>query len=139
MKRAILLLPLGIFLIVAVFLFRGLWLDPSELPSALIGKPFPAFDLPSVQDPARRLTEADLKGKPALVNVWGTWCPSCRVEHPELTRLAEQVLTSAGVSDAVTRAPDLVGLVDALLMYQAAGAAPVDTRAVLTAYLEGLD
>ncbi|MFO6375453.1 thiol:disulfide interchange protein DsbE, partial [Pseudomonas aeruginosa] len=54
MKRAILLLPLGIFLIVAVFLFRGLWLDPSELPSALIGKPFPAFDLPSVQDPARR-------------------------------------------------------------------------------------
>lgn len=73
MKRAILLLPLGIFLIVAVFLFRGLWLDPSELPSALIGKPFPAFDLPSVQDPARRLTEADLKGKPALVNVWGTW------------------------------------------------------------------
>ncbi len=50
MKRAILLLPLGIFLIVAVFLFRGLWLDPSELPSALIGKPFPAFDLPSVQD-----------------------------------------------------------------------------------------
>ncbi len=61
MKRAILLLPLGIFLIVAVFLFRGLWLDPSELPSALIGKPFPAFDLPSVQDPARRLTEADLR------------------------------------------------------------------------------
>lgn len=56
-----------------------------------------------------------------------------------LTRLAEQVLTSAGVSDAATRAPDLVGLVDALLMYQAAEAAPVDTRAVLTAYLEGLD
>ncbi|MFU5003014.1 thiol:disulfide interchange protein DsbE [Pseudomonas paraeruginosa] len=98
MKRAILLLPLGIFLIVAVFLFRGLWLDPSELPSALIGKPFPAFDLPSVQDPARRLTEADLKGKPALVNVWGTWCPSCRVEHPELTRLAEQGVVIYGIN-----------------------------------------
>ena len=56
-----------------------------------------------------------------------------------LNRLAEQILTSAGVSDAATRAPDLVGLVDALLMYQAAEAAPVDTRAVLTAYLEGLD
>ncbi|HBO8258310.1 TPA: DsbE family thiol:disulfide interchange protein [Pseudomonas aeruginosa] len=98
MKRAILLLPLGIFLIVAVFLFRGLWLDPSELPSALIGKPFPAFDLPSVQDPARRLTEADLKGKPALVNVRGTWCPSCRVEHPELTRLAEQGVVIYGIN-----------------------------------------
>lgn len=47
MKRAILLLPLGIFLIVAVFLFRGLWLDPSELPSALIGKPFPASTCPA--------------------------------------------------------------------------------------------
>ena len=56
-----------------------------------------------------------------------------------LNRLAEQILTSAGVSDAATHAPDLVGLVDALLMYQAAEAAPVDTRAVLTAYLEGLD
>ncbi|MFN2777452.1 redoxin family protein, partial [Escherichia coli] len=55
-----------------------------------IVKPFPAFDLPSVQDPAQRLTEAALKGKPALVNVWGTWCPPCRVEHPELTGLAEQ-------------------------------------------------
>ena len=98
MKRAILLLPLGIFLIVAVFLFRGLWLDPSELPSALIGKPFPAFDLPSVQDPARRLTEADLKGKPALVNVWGTWCISCRVEHPVLNKLAEKGVVICGIN-----------------------------------------
>ena len=56
-----------------------------------------------------------------------------------LNRLAEQILTSAGVPDAATRAPDLVGLVDALLMYRAAKAAPVDARAVLTAYFEGLD
>ncbi len=91
LKRAILLLPLGIFLVVAVFLFRGLWLDPSELPSALIGKPFPAFSLPSVQtEPGKTYTEADLKGKPALVNVWGTWCPTCRVEHPVLTRPGRQ-------------------------------------------------
>ncbi|OLQ26807.1 thiol:disulfide interchange protein, partial [Pseudomonas aeruginosa] len=44
------------------------------------------------------LTEADLKGKPALVNVWGTWCPSCRVEHPELTRLAEQGVVIYGIN-----------------------------------------
>ena len=50
MKRLLMLLPLVIFLVVAVFLYRGLFLDPSELPSALIGKPLPAFSLPSVED-----------------------------------------------------------------------------------------
>ena len=65
-----------VFLGVAVFLYRGLFLDPSELPSALIGKPLPAFSLPAVQD-GKPLTEADLKGKPALVNVWATFCRPC--------------------------------------------------------------
>ena len=72
MRRLLLLLPLLAFLAVAVFLYRGLFLDPSELPSALIGKPFPAFSLSSVTEPSRTLTQDDLKGKPALVNVWGT-------------------------------------------------------------------
>lgn len=98
MKRAILLLPLAIFLVVAVFLFRGLWLDPSELPSALIGKPFPAFSLPSVTEPGKTYTEADLKGKPALVNVWGTWCPTCRFEHPVLTDLAAKGVVIYGIN-----------------------------------------
>ena len=97
MKRLLLLLPLVVFLGVAVFLYRGLFLDPSELPSALIGKPLPAFSLPSVQD-GKPLTEADLKGKPALVNVWATWCISCRVEHPMLTKLAEQGVVIYGVN-----------------------------------------
>ncbi|MED5610284.1 thiol:disulfide interchange protein DsbE [Pseudomonas sp. JH-2] len=98
MKRAILLLPLAIFLIVAVFLFRGLWLDPSELPSALIDKPFPAFSLPGVLEPNKTYTLADLKGRPALVNVWGTWCPTCRFEHPVLARLAEQGVVIVGIN-----------------------------------------
>ncbi|MGY4493214.1 DsbE family thiol:disulfide interchange protein [Pseudomonas putida] len=97
MKRWMLLVPLALFLVVAVFLYRGLYLDPSELPSAMIGKPFPAFALPSVQD-GKPLTEADLKGKPALVNVWGTWCISCRVEHPVLTKLAQQGVVIYGVN-----------------------------------------
>jgi cytochrome c biogenesis protein CcmG/thiol:disulfide interchange protein DsbE len=71
MKRWVLLLPLAIFLGVAVFLYRGLYLDPAELPSALIGKPFPEFSLPQVEGD-KVLTRADLLGKPALVNVWGT-------------------------------------------------------------------
>ena len=97
MKRLILLLPLVIFLGVAVFLYRGLFLDPAELPSALIGKPFPAFSLPSV-DGSRTLSEADLKGKPALVNVWGTWCISCRVEHPVLNKLSQMGVVIHGVN-----------------------------------------
>jgi cytochrome c biogenesis protein CcmG/thiol:disulfide interchange protein DsbE len=97
MKRLLLLLPLLVFLGVAVFLYRGLFLDPTELPSALIGKPLPAFSLPAVQD-GKTLTEADLKGNPALVNVWATWCVACRVEHPVLNRLAKLGVTIYGVN-----------------------------------------
>jgi cytochrome c biogenesis protein CcmG, thiol:disulfide interchange protein DsbE len=97
MKRLILLLPLAIFLGIAVFLYRGLFLDPSELPSALIGKPFPAFSLPAVQG-GDNLTEGDLRGKPALVNVWATWCVACRAEHPVLNKLAELGVTIHGVN-----------------------------------------
>jgi cytochrome c biogenesis protein CcmG/thiol:disulfide interchange protein DsbE len=97
MKRLILVLPLLAFLAITVFLYRGLFLDPAELPSALIGKPFPAFSLPNVTG-ERTLTEADLKGKPALVNVWGTWCVSCRVEHPVLNKLAQMGVTIYGVN-----------------------------------------
>lgn len=98
MKRALMLLPLAIFLIVAVFLYRGLFLDPSELPSALIDKPMPAFSLPSVEDPQRLISDADLKGKAALVNVWATWCVACKVEHPVLNKLAAQGVVIYGVN-----------------------------------------
>jgi cytochrome c biogenesis protein CcmG/thiol:disulfide interchange protein DsbE len=98
MKRLLMLLPLAIFLFVAVFLYRGLFLDPTELPSALIGKPLPAFSLPSVEDPARLITAEDIKGKPALVNVWATWCVSCKVEHPVLNELAKRGVNIYGVN-----------------------------------------
>lgn len=98
MKRLLMLLPLAIFLVVAVFLYRGLFLDPTELPSALIGKPLPSFSLPSVEDPQRLITADDIKGKPALVNVWATWCVACKVEHPVLNQLAKQGVTIYGVN-----------------------------------------
>jgi cytochrome c biogenesis protein CcmG/thiol:disulfide interchange protein DsbE len=97
MRRLLLLVPLGIFLGIALFLYRGLFLNPAELPSALIGKPFPAFSLAAVQGD-RTLSEADLKGMPALVNVWATWCVACRVEHPLLNKLAEQGVTIYGIN-----------------------------------------
>lgn len=98
MKRAILLLPLALFLVLAVFLYRGLFLKPAELPSALIGKPFPAFSLPAVDQADRTVTVADLKGKPALVNVWATWCVSCKAEHPVLNELAKQGVNIVGIN-----------------------------------------
>ena len=98
MKRLLMLLALAIFLIVAVFLYRGLFLDPTELPSALIGKPLPSFSLPSVEDSQRLITAEDIKGKPALVNVWATWCVACKVEHPVLNQLAKQGVTIYGVN-----------------------------------------
>ncbi|MDU8361682.1 MULTISPECIES: DsbE family thiol:disulfide interchange protein [Pseudomonas] len=97
MRRWIMLLPLVLFLGVAVFLYRGLYLNPAELPSALIDKPFPEFSLRDVQSD-RIITRADLLGKPALVNIWGTWCVACRVEHPVLNKLAQQGVVIYGVN-----------------------------------------
>jgi len=63
--------------------------DRQALPSPLIGKPAPSFRLPVLGEPERRISSDDLRGAPYLLNVWGSWCPACRVEHPVLTRFAE--------------------------------------------------
>ncbi|TXG98928.1 MAG: DsbE family thiol:disulfide interchange protein [Nevskiaceae bacterium] len=98
MKRLLLLLPLGLFLILAAVLYRGLFLDPSRLPSPLIGKSIPIFILPSTEDVSRILTQDDLRGSPALINVWGTWCPSCREEHAVLNKLAKEGVIIYGIN-----------------------------------------
>lgn len=84
------LLPLAIFLAIAFFLWRGLSLNPREVPSPLIGKPVPKFAVPLLDDPAKLLSDADLRGKVYLLNVWGSWCVSCREEHPVLVELAKK-------------------------------------------------
>ena len=67
------LVPLGGFAVVLVFLGIGLSLKPREVPSPLIGKPAPAFNLPQLHEPARRLTHTDMIGKVWLLNVWASW------------------------------------------------------------------
>ncbi|MDH4190447.1 MAG: DsbE family thiol:disulfide interchange protein [Betaproteobacteria bacterium] len=84
--------PLGIFLVMVVFLAVGLGLDPREVPSPLIDKPAPAFSLPVLQDPERRFSPADMRGKVWILNVWASWCVTCREEHPHLVALARQKL-----------------------------------------------
>ncbi|MDP2786016.1 MAG: DsbE family thiol:disulfide interchange protein [Sulfurimicrobium sp.] len=88
MKRF--LIPLGIFIVLVVFLGIGLKLNPREVPSPLIGKPAPDFKLALLSDPARQLSPADLRGKVWLFNVWASWCASCRQEHDLLLGLARQ-------------------------------------------------
>jgi cytochrome c biogenesis protein CcmG/thiol:disulfide interchange protein DsbE len=84
------LIPLALFLIVAAFLVRGLFLNPREVPSPLIDKPAPAFKLTQLHAPDQSLAREDLKGKVWLLNVWASWCVSCREEHPLLVELSKQ-------------------------------------------------
>ncbi len=103
MKRFLILIPLGLFLALAIFLAIGLNRDPHEVPSPLIGKPAPAFTLPRLDaapqagvqagvqtgTPAATFSPKDMAGKVWLLNVWASWCVSCRVEHPVLLAFAK--------------------------------------------------
>jgi cytochrome c biogenesis protein CcmG/thiol:disulfide interchange protein DsbE len=82
------LIPLGIFLALAILLGVGLTLDPREVPSPFIDKPAPAFNLPQLHDTTLNLTPEDMKGQVWLLNVWASWCVSCRAEHKVITALA---------------------------------------------------
>jgi len=83
-------LPVVLLLGIAVLFAVGLRHDPSVVPSVLIDKPVPDFDLPPLRDGKPGLATADLKSKVALVNVFASWCIPCRIEHPLFMRLAEE-------------------------------------------------
>ena len=90
MKRTVkFLIPLALFLIAVGFLFKGLFLDPHEVPSPLVGKPAPAFTAPLLSDSSNTFNTADMKGKVWLLNVWASWCEACRDEHPVLVAIAK--------------------------------------------------
>lgn len=98
MDRLKLFIPLIVFVLLAGLFWVGLGLDPSEMPSAKVGDPVPEFELPTVKDEQRLVTQEIFKGQISLLNVWGTWCAACRVEHPYLVELAEQGVPIYGVN-----------------------------------------
>lgn len=86
------LLPAGIFLALAAVLFIGVVHSPdkSTMQSVLLGKPAPAFTLPVLGDATRKVSSAELAGRPWVLNVWGSWCIACVEEHPTLIDIARE-------------------------------------------------
>jgi len=80
---------LAVFVALVALLALGLRLNPSEVPSPLIGKPAPAFELPLLMAPDKRFSEREMLGQVWILNVWASWCPPCLVEHPVVTRIAQ--------------------------------------------------
>jgi cytochrome c biogenesis protein CcmG, thiol:disulfide interchange protein DsbE len=83
-------LPLG-FIGLIVLLGVGLTLNPRQVPSPLIGKAAPPFELPRLDQPAQTFTQKEMLGNVWVLNVWASWCPPCLVEHPVVTELAKSV------------------------------------------------
>jgi cytochrome c biogenesis protein CcmG/thiol:disulfide interchange protein DsbE len=83
------LLPLGGFIVLVALLAVGLNLNPREVPSPLIGKPAPDFKVPLLDDASKTFSPKDMLGKVWLLNVWASWCVSCREEHPLLVEFAK--------------------------------------------------
>jgi len=97
-KRLVFLTPLAIALGLGLILFTAIGKDPTKLETARLNDPIPAFNLKSLADNSQQFSEKDLIGKVSLLNVWATWCPSCRVEHSYLNVLANQGVRIIGLN-----------------------------------------
>mgnify|MGYP000194536981 FL=1 len=104
MGRFKLFIPLLVFAVVVGFFYSTIdkisegEYNPQTLPSALVNKPVPKFDLPTVENAAQRVTNKQLLGSIALINVWATWCPSCHIEHGYLNYLKQQGVVIFGIN-----------------------------------------
>ena len=87
--KAKFLIPLLLFVVLVGFLAVGLNRDPHEVPSPLLGKQAPAFELPQLADPQKTFSPESMKGKVWILNVWASWCVACREEHPVLVELGK--------------------------------------------------
>ena len=106
------LLPLAVFVLVAIFLWRGLFLNPREVPSPLIGKSIPEFSLPKLEKENSVVTSKTFDGKVWVLNVFASWCTPCLDEHPMLMELASQnrvIVVGLNYKDGFQSAADWLG------------------------------
>lgn len=105
-------LPLGIFIVLAILLLVGLSKDPKQVPSPLIGKPVPQFQLALLADSQQKADHTIFNQHITLLNVWATWCASCRAEHAQLLQLAKQGVRIIGLDYKDERSSALAWLND---------------------------
>ncbi|MDP5134904.1 DsbE family thiol:disulfide interchange protein [Rheinheimera baltica] len=105
MRKVLYYLPLFAFLALALFLLSGLFSDPRERDSASLNKALPEFALADVMQPDKIWTPSELKGETYLLNVWGTWCPTCNAELGYLTELRQQGVKIVGLYYELPRDP----------------------------------
>ena len=84
------ILPFVLFVILSIFLYKGLGRDTKDIPSPLVGKAAPVFVLPLLHEPAKQFSSKDMMGQVWLMNVWASWCSSCKDEHPLLMEFSKQ-------------------------------------------------
>lgn len=98
MKRFLLVAPLSLFLVLTIYFVVGLRRDPSSIPSVLIDRALPAFDLAAIEGHEKGFAAHDLDGKVAMINIFASWCISCMVEHPVLMELsAKEAVLLTGI------------------------------------------
>lgn len=96
-QRVLLFIPIVLFAVLGLLFFRGLSIDPSEMPSALLNKPLPKFSLPRLENSQELHTQTHEQGKVTLLNFWATTCITCREEHAFLNQLKGQGVHIVGV------------------------------------------
>ncbi|KTD04849.1 cytochrome C biogenesis protein [Legionella geestiana] len=102
-SRLLWALPLTLFILLGAFFWRGLSLNPKHLPSVLIDRPAPDFSLPGLLETDSALSLNELRGAPALLVVWASWCAACADEQPTLLRLAQDGVRLFGLNYKDTR------------------------------------
>lgn len=107
-------IPLAVFIVLVVFLAVGLRHDPRIIPSVLIDKPAPEFQLSQLREPAKTFSSKEMRGKVWLLNVWGSWCLACREEHPILIELSNSGLVPIYGLDWRDKREDALSVLDEL-------------------------
>lgn len=97
-KRVVLFTPLILTIALGLVLYAAIGKDPSKLETARLNDPLPKFSLSDLMDSNKKIDNQAFRGQVTLLNVWATWCPSCRIEHPYLNELSAQGVNIAGLN-----------------------------------------